>query len=301
VPALVLVRYGELALKSPPVRRAFERQLERNILDQFLRDGAACRLRADRGHLYVETDDPEGAVRRLRRVFGVTSVSPVREVPTDPAAIESALLERADGRLAPGVSFAIRARRTGSHSFTSQELARRLGAAVLARWPERGLRVELDRPEVELHVEVRGPRTYLYFDRAEGPGGLPLGVAGRAVALVDGARGALGAFLLMKRGCRCALLAPPEGRSLARDVLTRFDPKAVIVEAEPGTDPSNVDASLRALAQRSGADAVVLPLAVEAYGAARDAWSDRVVFSPTVAWADDEVEARWRAVAALAE
>ena len=296
--AVLLVRYGELALKSPPVRREFEGALRRDLLDRFVRAGLAARVRADRGHLYLEVDDAERALPLVRCVFGVTSVSAVREVATDRAAIRDLLLELAEPRLAPGVSFAVRARRTGSHPFTSQELARDLGGDLLERFADRQLRVDLTHPAVELFVEVRGPRTYLYFDRASGPGGLPLGVAGRLVALVDRRRGALGAYLMMKRGCRVGLVAPSGSERLARDVLCRFDPAAT-VETVPN-EPSGWPAALVALADRSRADGVVLPLGVDEFPAAKSAWGDRVLFSPTVGLDEPEVERRWQQIATLA-
>jgi len=296
--ALLLVRYGELALKSPPVRREFEGVLRRNILDQFVREGLPGRLRSDHGHLYVEVDDGERAERVLRRVFGVTSVSQVEEVPTDRAAIRERLLERADARLPAGASFAVRARRTGQHAFTSQELARDLGGDVLDRFADRHLRVDLEHPDVELFVEVRGPRTYLYFDRVAGPGGLPLGVAGRLVALVDGPRGALGAYLMMKRGCRVGLVTVSSGGELARSVLCRFDPHARVESVAEG--PLGWTPSLRALADASHADGVVLPITIDEYGPAKSLWGDRVLFSPTVGLSDEEVAERWRNVASLA-
>lgn len=293
----LLVRYGELGLKSPPVRREFERTLTRNILSQFQRDGTACRLRADHGHLYVEASDLPRSERLLRRVFGVTSVSQVHEVETDPPVIQQAVLRGAEPRLPPGTRFAVRARRTGSHRFTSQELARDLGAAILQAWPQRQLRVDLTDPEVEIHVEVRGPRTYLYYDRARGPGGLPLGVAGRVVALVDGARGALGAYLMMKRGCRSDLIVTPTGTELA-GLLCAFSPEAQIIRA--GGEPSDWQAAMARAAEAQHADGVVLPLSVEEYPAARTLWQDRVVFSPTVGMTDEEVAERWQGVRELA-
>jgi thiamine biosynthesis protein ThiI len=295
VAPLLLIRYGELALKSPPVRREFEGALRRNILEQFAAAGTSCRLRADHGHLYLEAAASAPALRLLRRVVGVTSVSEVWEVPTDPTGIRDRLLELADARLTHGVSFAVRARRTGQHPFTSQELARDLGGAVLERWPERSLTVDLDSPAVELFVEVRGPRTYLSFDRASGPGGLPLGVAGRVVALVDGPRGALGAYLMMKRGCRCALVATEEGARLAGDVLRGFDPRAAVSSAGATPLPA-----LRDAVESTRADGIVLPLTVDDYPEARATWGEHVVFSPTVGLTEEEVEARWRVVAELA-
>jgi tRNA uracil 4-sulfurtransferase len=296
--ALFLVRYGELTLKSPPVRREFESSLRRNILDQFVREGITGRLRTDHGHLYVEVDEGERARHVLKRVFGVTSVSEVHEVPSDRARIRDRLLELAEPRLTHGVRFAVRARRTGQHPFTSQELARDLGSDVLERFHDRALSVDLDHPEVELFVEVRGPRTYLYFDRTEGPGGLPLGVAGRLVALVDGPRGALGAYLMMKRGCRVALVAPPTGEPFVRDTLERFDPRLKVAAVDP--DPRGYAERLSELAEESRADGVVLPIGVDEFAGARGRWGDRVLFSPTVGLSDLEVDARWRTVIDLA-
>jgi tRNA uracil 4-sulfurtransferase len=296
--ALLLVRYGELALKSPPVRREFETSLRRNIVQQFVGEGLELRLRSDRGHLYAEVGDAERGARLVRRVFGVTSVSVVHEVPTERGAVRAKLLELASPRLPAGSSFAVRARRTGSHPFTSQELARDLGSDVLEAFPDRRLRVDLTRPDVELFVEVRGPRTYLYFDRLSGPGGLPLGVAGRLVALVDGERGALGAYLMMKRGCRVALAVPPAGAPYARPVLLRFDPTAGVTELGP--DPASWSEALGAVAASFHADGVVLPLGVDEYPHARETWGETVVFSPTVGLHDDEVSSRWSRAAALA-
>jgi len=296
--ALLLVRYGELALKSPPVRREFERTLRRNVLDQFVAAGIPGRIRSDRGHLYVETDDAELGAKVVRRVFGVTSVSRVDEVASDPAVIRSRLLELASPRLVPGCRFAVRARRTGQHPFTSQQLAGELGAAVLETFPDRGLHVDLDDPEVELFVEVRGPRTYLSFDRYEGPGGLPLGVAGRLVALVDGTRGALGAYLMMKRGCRIGLVVLPAGESLARVTLARFDPALRIAPAATGVEAWAP--VVAALAEDSHADGIVLPISVEEYARYWTQWGNRVLFSPTVGLTDEEVQDQWKNIELLA-
>jgi thiamine biosynthesis protein ThiI len=294
----LLVRYGELALKSAPVRREFERTLRRNILEQFLAARIECRLRADHGHLYVETDQPEAAVPVLRRVFGVTSVSPAVEVPSDLAAMRDLLPVWADSLLRPGTSFAIRARRTGGHPFSSQDVAREMGRLLLTRWPDRHLTVDLGHPQLEIFIEVRGPRTYLYADRLRGPGGLPLGVAGRLVALVDGPRGALGAYLMMKRGCRTALAATAAGESLAREILARFDPRCTVQPL--GDSTADVARSLQVLAQNFHADGVVLPLTVDEFPAMREAWGDVVLFSPTVGFREEEVEERWTKVRELA-
>jgi thiamine biosynthesis protein ThiI len=294
VPGLVIVRYGELGLKSTPVRREFERVLERNILAQFVRAGAPCRVRSDHGHLYVEASDVDRAAALPRRVFGVTSVSPAVELGGDLSALTSNVPTLAASQLEGHASFAVRARRTGTHSFTSQDVGREVGGAILERFP--GLKVDLERPEVEVFVEVRGPRTYLYFDKLPGPGGLPLGVAGRVVALVDSVRGGLGAFMMMKRGCRASVVTTVEGEAMARDVLAEFD---TALDIRPTRTSDEVEATLRQAAASGHADGVVLPLSVDECASARERWQDIVVFSPTVGLTDEEVASRWKVVTSL--
>lgn len=293
----LLVRYGELALKSPPVRRQFETQLKRNILEAFQRAGVTCTLTADRGHLYVEVGDAGAAVPVLRRIFGVVSVSPVQVVASDLAGIADEAVRLSQGHLAPGNSFAVRARRNGTHPFTSQEVAARVGEAVLAANRDRGIRVDLSHPDLEVHVEIRANRTYLSLARFPAPGGLPLGVAGRVGALVDGPRGALGAYLMMKRGCRVLPVTVGAGDPLARQVLQRFDPRLTL---EGPVDPASTWERLRRKAEEEHLDGVALPLLVEEFVSARDYFGEVVVFSPTVGLPEKEVQERWSAVEELA-
>lgn len=291
---VVIVRYGELGLKSPPVRREFERMLQRNIVAQFLARGHSCRLRSDHGHLYVESDDPTLAATLARRVFGVTSVSVASETNSNVNEISALAVALAADRVSGKGSFAVRSRRTGNHPFSSQELARTVGGAMLERYPE--LKVDLEHPQLEVFVEVRANRTYVYFDRLSGPGGLPLGVAGSVIALVDGPRGALGAYLMMKRGCRASIVSTPTGERLAREVLAGFDPRLEVTTVD---SPASWESSVDQLARTRSADGVVLPLSVDDYPMARERWGDRVIFSPTVGLTDPEVSGRWQNIESL--
>jgi tRNA uracil 4-sulfurtransferase len=194
---IVLVRLGaELTIKSRRTRSSFLRRLHRNIGDALTRAEIAHRIEAGWSRFFVHVDSP-AALPVLARVFGISSISPVeRVVPSDLDAIVQA------GRdvFAPHVAgrrFAVRARRAGQHAFRSRDVEVRLGAALLPH----AAGVDLDDPEVTAGVEVRERETYLFSERIPGAGGLPLGVEGRAVALLSGGYdSAVASWLMLKRG-----------------------------------------------------------------------------------------------------
>jgi len=142
---VLLVRFGELALKSKFVRRQLRDRLVANIQDLFAAEGVECITDADEARVYVHADDVSRARGILRRVFGVVSISPAEETHADIASIRAAVLSEAERSVPADSSFALRTRRVGTHPFTSQDLARDLGDAIRRSHP--GARVNLSRPD----------------------------------------------------------------------------------------------------------------------------------------------------------
>ncbi|MEJ2216166.1 MAG: tRNA 4-thiouridine(8) synthase ThiI [Gemmatimonadota bacterium] len=192
---LVLVRLaGELAIKSRRTRAGFQRRLQRNLEDALAPVGGTVEAAWDRVYVRSPTDAP---LTVLPRVFGLSSFSRIDAVV--PAELPR-ILEAGVAAYAPrlgGKRFAVRARRSGRHPFNSQDIHVELGAALLPH----SAGVDLDHPELVVHVEVRDDRAYLFADRVDGAGGLPLGVEGNALALISGGYdSAVSAWLLLKRG-----------------------------------------------------------------------------------------------------
>jgi len=190
-----LVRYGEIALKSPSVRDAWERQLIKNIRE-VQPPGCKVSRERDRGRIWISgTIDPV----RLGKVFGIVSFSRCRT--SGLKEINEELIRYiADLPLGNG-SFALKVRRTGNHTLSSQEYACELGDAVRKAFPD--LSVNLTNPGITVHIEIRDDQCYLYHEVFPGPGGLPLGVEGTLVALLSGGiDSAVAIWMMMKRGCR---------------------------------------------------------------------------------------------------
>ncbi|UCC75145.1 MAG: tRNA 4-thiouridine(8) synthase ThiI [Gemmatimonadota bacterium] len=193
---LILIRpSGELATKSRHTRRRFQRRLVAALEDALASGGVAYEVHDDWGRLFVEASS-RAALDVLPRVYGIASLSEI-EATAEPK-LESIIEvgERIYADRVKGGTFAVRAKRSGSHSFSSRDINYELGAA-LNRYAE----VDLDDPDVTVGVELRESTAYFFSSQIPGAGGLPAGVEGPAVALVSGGYdSAVAAWMMLKRG-----------------------------------------------------------------------------------------------------
>jgi thiamine biosynthesis protein ThiI len=196
----VLVRYsGELTTKAAPTRRRFVQRLADNLRDALKSAGYEGKIQREHDRLFIELQG-EGELEALSRVFGIQSLALVE--PHDWDTLED-LVAIGLSRFREAVRdkrFAVRVRRVGDRGRIAVgrvELERALGAALSPL----AAGVDLGNPEVSVRIEVMEGRAYFFTDSLAGRGGLPLGVEGRAVALVSGGfDSAVAAWQLMKRG-----------------------------------------------------------------------------------------------------
>jgi len=275
---VLLVRFGELALKSRFVRRQLRDRLVANIQEQFAADGVECITEADEARVYVHVDSPEKARILLGRVFGIVSVSPAAEVPADLDSLRKAVLSEASVALSPGQSFALRPRRVGTHPFTSQDLGRELGEMIRKGVP--GVRVDLTKPDVAIHVEVRRNRAFVFREIWRGPGGLPMGSQGRALAVVSDEAGMVAAWMGMKRGCRVVVAAADADRFV--EPLRKWDVRL------KGLDLPT-DGNLAELVRIARAEAIFLGTRWGDFDPTKRAALGVPTFEPVIGLPDEEI------------
>lgn len=199
---VVIIRYGEIALKGKYVRNRYEKTLILNIKSMLDTCGIKYEdIIRDWGRIYVKTADLR-AIEAVVKVFGVVSASPA--VTCEPTLESTAAVSAEIGRdlIKDHESFAIRPRRSGKHSFSSQEIGVACGNAVFEHIKDKYPRVDLTSPDKEIFIEIRQNYGFVFTDIVYGIGGLPLGTQGRMVALVSGGIDSpVAAWLMMKRGC----------------------------------------------------------------------------------------------------
>ncbi|MHC1589286.1 MAG: THUMP domain-containing protein, partial [Methermicoccaceae archaeon] len=164
----VIVRYGELALKRQRARSRYERELVHNIEVRLSHRGVEYeRIEREWGRLFIITGC-ERTAAEAARVFGVVSASPAAMCAPELDEIAKLVSSVGAERLERGMSFAIRARRAGVHTFSSRDVAVVCGDAVRTRVS--GVHVDLDSPDVEILVEVREGAAYVYTEVVKGVG-----------------------------------------------------------------------------------------------------------------------------------
>ncbi|EHB65121.1 MULTISPECIES: tRNA uracil 4-sulfurtransferase ThiI [Paenibacillus] len=183
---MLLLRFGEFTLKGKN-RSRFERSVH-NHIKSVLRPFPKANIIKEYGRLYVELngESPEALAGALKKVFGLVSISPVRVCPSELDSIIKTAVEFVGQKvLTKETTFKVTARRVWKpFPHSSQEMNHLVGSPLLRAYPQ--LKVQVKNPEIELRIEIRQERTYLFYEVIPGVGGFPLGTNGKAMLLLSG-------------------------------------------------------------------------------------------------------------------
>lgn len=198
-PVVLVTLAAEIHVKAPRTRNRFRRKVADNLR-------AACarrRIQAevddlDIGRLTATGPDLDAVANAAADTFGVHKVE--RAVPVAFDDLEELGAKVADiaGDLVANRTFAVRARRHGAPGFTSVEVGQVLGRHLL----DRSAGVDLDDPQVEVHVVVMDGRAWVVDRHWDGPGGLPLDTQDKVLSLLSGGFDSpVATWMMMRRGC----------------------------------------------------------------------------------------------------
>ena len=204
---LYLIKLGEISLKGLN-RGFFEKKLKNNIKLKIHPYKSVLTREKGRFYLYVDAACPEEhVVKTLKTTFGVVGFSRalVCEKSWDVmCSCAKELIEKepfnCDSNAGSG-TFKVECRR-GDKSFfmNSYQIEAELGGLVLDRYPN--MKVDVHHPQKQLFVEVRD-KTYMYTSPVAGPGGLPVGSAGKGLLLLSGGIDSpVAGYRMAKRGLK---------------------------------------------------------------------------------------------------
>ena len=195
---VIVIRYSEIYLKGKN-RGFFERAFEKN-LTQSLKN-IPHELIKNSGRYLVQNfyeEDSELIIEKLKKVFGVHTISLAYETSSDLDSIfEAAKLQaHASG------TFKVESHRGDKkYPLTSVEISKEIGARLLG-YAKGALSVDVHKPSFSIRVDIRENGKALVFgDFIEGANGMPVGTAGKGVLLLSGGIDSpVAGYMMAKRG-----------------------------------------------------------------------------------------------------
>ncbi len=193
----LIVRYSEIHLKGKNIK-FFENMLLKNLRKSV--SGIECKVSRTRGRYVVEDyniNDEFELIERIKRVFGVHSLSSAYIVESNYEVIKETVLNMIDFN---GTFKIVSNRAIKTFPMTSMEISRELGGDVLEKFSH--LTVNVREPDHIINVDVRdNGKTYIFEKIIMCSGGLPTGCSGRAVTLLSGGIDSpVASYMMAKRG-----------------------------------------------------------------------------------------------------
>lgn len=210
----VLLRYGEIFLKGRN-RAAFERKLVNNIK----KITSINRVKRLRSRLVVGYF-PEHHL--LRTVFGLVSYSPAVRVEKNLESIKKSALSflkiKVKKRNKKPTFKIVTKRSDKTFPLKSPEINIEIGQFIEKN---SNLKFAFKNPQTVLMIEINQDGAYLFLETVKCFGGLPTGVEGKVVLLIEDEASLLAGILFMKRGCNIFPVAF-EKRDIS--LLQKFSP-----------------------------------------------------------------------------
>jgi thiamine biosynthesis protein ThiI len=200
----VVKLYPEITIKSRPVRRRLVRQLRKNLKKLLRELDDNVQVTGEWDVLDVETssDDPLRIARFRRRLGCIPGIAQIQLVERYPLTDLDGIVDNCrplyQDRLA-GKTFAVRCKRQGKHPFSSVDVERHVGSALMQQTDAAGVR--LKDPDVTVRLEIRQDFVHVVQQQEPGIGGFPLGSQDPVLSLISGGfDSAVSSYLCIKRG-----------------------------------------------------------------------------------------------------
>ena len=201
---LLSVSFGELFLKGKNRNKFFKTAID-NIKRNIEKIGYD-NMYLESSKLYIEADKKnfESLIREIKKVFGIIYISEIKRCDKNLDSIENAIKEILDDMDLKNKTFKVITNRVDkSFDIKSPELSQMMGGYTLKNYAQKNnLKVDVHNPDFKIFIDIK-KYAYVYANRHEGIGGLPLGSSGNGLLLLSGGIDSpVAGFMMAKRGMR---------------------------------------------------------------------------------------------------
>ncbi len=199
---LIICYLGEVVLKGLN-KSSFEAQIMKAIRLRVKNLGE-FKIYKSQSVIYVEPIDEfcdiDTAYDKIRKIFGIATISKAIIVKKDFEEITNTVLENFSDVLAASKTFKVTAKRSDKNfGMTSTEIARELGGRILSK--NYHLKVDVHNPQTMVMVEIRETAAYVHLGKQKAAGGMPVSSSGKAALMLSGGIDSpVAAYMMAKRG-----------------------------------------------------------------------------------------------------
>ena len=198
-----LIKYAEIGVKGKN-RYLFEDALVKQIHPRLKNLEGKFEVTKEAGRIYAEASedfDYDEVIDALQHVFGIVGICPMVQIEDNGYEdLKAQVVKYIDDAYEDKhFTFKVVARRANKqYPVVSDQINRDLGEVILNAFPE--TKVNVHTPDVLLRVEVRH-KINIFSETIPGPGGMPIGTAGRAMLLLSGGIDSpVAGWMIAKRG-----------------------------------------------------------------------------------------------------
>ena len=198
-----LIKYAEIGVKGKN-RYLFEDALVKQIHHRLKNLEGKFEVTKEAGRIYAEASDDfdyDEVIDALQHVFGIVGICPMVQIEDNGYEdLKAQVVKYIDDAYEDKhFTFKVVARRANKqYPVVSDQINRDLGEVILNAFPE--TKVNVHTPDVLLRVEVRH-KINIFSETIPGPGGMPIGTAGRAMLLLSGGIDSpVAGWMIAKRG-----------------------------------------------------------------------------------------------------
>lgn len=201
---LLSVSFGELFLKGKNRNKFFKTAID-NIKRNIEKIGYD-NMYLESSKLYIEADKKnfESLIKEIKKVFGIIYISEIKRCDKNLDSIENAIKEILDDMDLKNKTFKVITNRVDkSFDIKSPELSQMMGGYILKNYAQKyNLKVDVHNPDFKIFIDIK-KYAYVYANRHEGIGGLPLGSSGNGLLLLSGGIDSpVAGFMMAKRGMK---------------------------------------------------------------------------------------------------
>lgn len=210
-----LIKYAEIGIKGKN-RYLFENALVKQAKIALSKIDGDFEIRKEAGRIYANANadyDFDEVIDALQHVFGIVGICPLVQIEDNgfEDLTEQVIKHIEEAYEDKNMTFKVMARRSRkNYPLDSQEINMEMGSRILDAFPE--MKVDVHNPDIIVNIEIRN-KINIYSKIIPGPGGMPVGTAGKAMLLLSGGIDSpVAGYMTAKRGVQIDAVyfhAPP--------------------------------------------------------------------------------------------